>query len=305
MNSKTQKFSIVTPSHNQGQFLEDAIQAVLKQEYQKFEHIIIDNCSTDNTIEILKKYRHLKWISEPDKGQSDALNKGFRMATGDILGWLNADDLYLSNSFHTIASFLGTHPYVDIVYGDYRWIDHSNSLIQLRRELDFDLFMLKYLHILYIPTTSTFFKKKIFEENNYLDITYHYAMDYEFFLRLAIKGYRFAHVKAFIGDFRWHAASKSSIAANKQLGEIERALLELDDFLAHFRYHGMRNLVKTILTIAARSKRYLLKTINGYYFSQWCQGEEWCEGPPFSYTSEPCQAEDCRKPNARTAPYKT
>ena len=119
MNTKNLTFSIVTPSHNQGQFIEDAIQAVLRQKYSEFEHIIIDNRSTDSSIEILKKYGHLKWISEPDKGQSDAVNKGFRMATGDIIGWLNADDIYLPNCFNMISSFLVSHPTVDIVYGDY------------------------------------------------------------------------------------------------------------------------------------------------------------------------------------------
>lgn len=272
MNIRPPKLSIVTPSHNQGQFLEDAIQAVLKQDHPRFEHIIIDKCSTDKTVEILKKYRHLKWISEPDKGQSDAINKGFRMATGDIIGWLNADDRYLPNCFHTIVSFLDSHPDVDIVYGDYRWIDHENSLIQLRRELDFDMFMLKYLHILYIPTASTFFRRKLIDEKNFLNITYHYAMDYEFFLRIALKGYKFAHVKNFVADYRWHTASKTSLAAAKQAMEIEKALMELDYFMAMFKHSGLKKIVKSFLTILARGKRFFLKGVNGYFFTQWPLG---------------------------------
>ena len=101
MNNK--KISIVSPSFNQGQYIEEAIQSVLNQGYENFEHIIIDACSTDNTLEILKKYSHLKWISEPDEGQSDALNKGFKLATGDIIGWLNVDDIYLSNTFKDVG----------------------------------------------------------------------------------------------------------------------------------------------------------------------------------------------------------
>ena len=93
------KISIVTPSYNSAKFIEDCIQSVLKQNYPNFEHIVIDGGSTDGTVEILKQYPHLKWISEPDEGQSDALNKGFKMAEGDILGWLNADDVYLKNVF--------------------------------------------------------------------------------------------------------------------------------------------------------------------------------------------------------------
>ena len=86
------KISIITPSYNQGRFIEDAIRSVLEQDYPDFEHIVVDNCSTDNTLDVLRKYPHIRWISEPDRGQSHALNKGFRMATGDVLAWL-LDDL--------------------------------------------------------------------------------------------------------------------------------------------------------------------------------------------------------------------
>src|ERR1700755_1492305 len=101
-NTKRQrmKISIITPSYNQGRFIEDAILSVLSQGYPDFEHIVIDNCSTDNTLDVLKKYPHVKWVSEPDRGQSNALNKGFGLSTGDVLGWLNCDDFYLPGAFH-------------------------------------------------------------------------------------------------------------------------------------------------------------------------------------------------------------
>ncbi len=150
------KISIVTPSFNQGKFIDSAIQSVLQQNYSNFEHIILDNCSTDRTVEILQQYPHLIWQSKPDRGQSDALNQGFRMATGDIIGWLNADDLYLPECFNKIASSFASCPESDVAYGDYRWIDEQGNIIQFRKELDFDFFILKYLHVLYIPSTSTF-----------------------------------------------------------------------------------------------------------------------------------------------------
>lgn len=98
------KFSILTPSYNQGKYLEENILSVLNQNYNNFEHIIVDGGSTDNTLNILKKYKHLKWISEPDNGQADALNKGLKLVTGNIIGWINSDDYYLPNVFHEVKN---------------------------------------------------------------------------------------------------------------------------------------------------------------------------------------------------------
>ena len=97
------RISIVTPCLNMGAFIEDAIRSVQSQAYPNFEHIIVDACSSDNTLDVLKRYPHLRWVSEKDRGQSDGLNKGFRMATGNIVGWLNADEYYLPGAFHAVA----------------------------------------------------------------------------------------------------------------------------------------------------------------------------------------------------------
>ena len=263
------KISIVTPSLNQGHFIDDAIQSVLNQGYPNFEHIVIDGVSTDSTLSVLGGYPHLTWISEPDEGQSDALNKGFRIATGDIVGWLNADDVYLPDCFRTVSEFAVRRPDVNIFYGDFRWIDAVGNVLQFRRELDFDLFMLRYLPFLYIPSTATFFRSKIFEDGNFLNVDYHNAMDYEFILRLALAGYKFAHIKAFFADFRFHGTSKTSLASERQSIETQQASLALDPFLTGFARPGVKRLVKRVLTVVARAKRYFLKATRGYYFSQW------------------------------------
>jgi glycosyltransferase involved in cell wall biosynthesis len=143
---KQPKISIITPSFNQGRFIADAIESVANQDYQNKEHIIIDAQSTDETLDVLKSYshyKHLKWISEPDKGQSDALNKGFKLANGDIIGWLNADDFYHKKCFTSVVDFFNKNTSVDILYGDYHWIDDKGKLIQKRKEIDFDSFVLK------------------------------------------------------------------------------------------------------------------------------------------------------------------
>ncbi|MDJ0588989.1 MAG: glycosyltransferase family 2 protein [Pleurocapsa sp. MO_226.B13] len=262
------KISIVTPSYNQGKFIESAIQSVLEQNYPNFEHIILDNCSTDRTVEILQNYPHLIWESKPDRGQSDALNQGFRLATGDIIGWLNADDLYLPECFEKTVKSFANSPESDIAYGDYRWIDEQGNIVQFRKELDFDLFILKYLHVSYIIGISTFFRRRIFEEDNFLDTSFHYSMDYEFFLRLARKRYKFVHIDSYLTDFRWHKENKSTVAYQKQIEEKKKALLRHDNFLQKTPLH-IQSIAINSLELLARGKRYFIKGLRGYYFEQW------------------------------------
>jgi glycosyltransferase involved in cell wall biosynthesis len=261
------KISIITPSYNQAGFIAQALESVQAQQYPDVEHLVLDNQSTDGTKDVLKKYSHLKVVCEADGGQSDALNKGFKMASGDIIGWLNADDRYLPGSFKAVADFFTANPSCDILYGDYRLINEAGEVLSYRKELGFDLFMLKYLHVLYIPSTTTFFRRRIFEENNLLDISYHYAMDYEFFLRLALKGYKFCHVSAFLADFRIHQESKSQKQLLKQKQEMEQALLHQDSYLSQLE-HPRRQVMRTGLMALARLKRYVLKFVNGAY---WCR----------------------------------
>ena len=125
----------------------------MNQKYDNFEHIIVDACSTDETIKILKKYPHLKWVSEPDEGQSDALNKGFKQATGNIIGWLNSDDIYLPNTFNVIAEFFSKNN-SDAIYGNYNFVNEfgeiTKSIVTQKSKKWMSLFYC------YIPSTTFF-----------------------------------------------------------------------------------------------------------------------------------------------------
>jgi len=215
VKNKYPKISIVTPSYNQGQFIEDTIQSVLNQNYPNFEHIIIDNCSTDKTIEILKRYPHLDWISEPDRGQSHGLNKGFHRARGEWILWLNADDYYLLGVFERIARAYADHPEFDVIYGEAMFVDKAENQIRIKRDHAFDYKILLYYGC-YIASTATSFRRRIFDDGVFLDPSYKVTMDYEYFVRLASMGYRFGFVPAPLAAFRWHDSNISSRFATRR-----------------------------------------------------------------------------------------
>jgi len=203
---QTPKISIITPSYNQGRFIKDAIESVLQQNYPNFEHIIIDGGSTDNTIEILNKYPHLVWVSESDEGQSDAINKGFRMATGDIIGWLNTDDYYLVEIFSiVIQEFANTN--IDAIYSNTRFVDTFGNIT---REL-ITQNSKKWMSLFYcfIPSETFFFRSEILTKGVIVDKHFDIAMDLEFFAHIYSLGYNVKKVNTFFAHFRWHQNNKS------------------------------------------------------------------------------------------------
>lgn len=200
------KISIITPSYNSEYYITDAIESVLIQNYSNFEHIIIDGGSTDGTLNILKHHKHLIWISEPDEGQSDALNKGFKMASGDIIGWLNSDDIYIQGTLNKVVEYL-KDPKIDAVYSNYYFVD---SFLNIQKELCSHK-PIKWLSLFhcYIPSTTFFFKRKILDNNIQIDKTLLIAMDKEFFANILFRGYRLCYINDFFAKFRWHSNNKS------------------------------------------------------------------------------------------------
>jgi glycosyltransferase involved in cell wall biosynthesis len=278
MSLRLPKISIVTPSFNQGDFIEEALISVKDQKYPDVEHIVIDGASTDRTVEILQRYagtpgwEHLHWISEPDRGQSDALNKGFRMAKGDIIGWMNSDDRYRQGCFARITQGFTEHATADVLYGDYTWMDESGYVTDIRREIEFSRFILSYHHVLYIGTVSTFFRRRLFDEGNFLNINLQYAMDYEFFLRLAEKGYHFKHLPSVLADFRWHAHGKSTAHSDGQLAEQDMLAVMYSPLLRDTHGALKQRLILAGLRYVAAGLRYTEKLLRGYYFERLSPG---------------------------------
>lgn len=220
MNKKLPLVSIITPSYNQANFIEDTILSVKNQEYPNIEHIIIDGGSTDNTLEILKKYErsyNMKWTSKQDKGQSAAINKGFRMAKGEIIGWLNSDDTYFSiYTISDVVKFFEKHVNIKVIYGDTISIDHRNKIITASAALPiFSYFLLKKIN--FISQPSTFFIRNIID-NYYLDESLHYSMDYDFWLKIG-KENKFYYVNKILSCFRRHRNSKSLSQTSKMRDE--------------------------------------------------------------------------------------
>lgn len=208
------KISIVTPSFNQAAFIEETLRSVESQKYPNLEHIVVDGGSTDATINILKRYsampgwEHLRWISERDRGQTDALNKGFRCATGDIIGWLNSDDLYQPGCLAAISTAFLAHDHADFIYGDYIIIDDKGKVLISKKEIDFDWdIMLCGLN--YIAQPNVFFRRRVLDRVGYLNESLHYIMDYEFWLRAASNGLTFQRIPSILAACRWHLNAKT------------------------------------------------------------------------------------------------
>jgi glycosyltransferase involved in cell wall biosynthesis len=271
---KSLSFSIVTPSFNQAAFIEDALASVRQQQIEKVEHWVIDGGSSDGTVDLLRRHsdtaggKQLRWLSEPDGGQSEALNKGFSLATGDIVGWLNSDDRYRSGCFEQVANIFMRHPDVDIVYGDYTWMDEQGRVFRIRREIEFNHFVLLYHRVLYIPSTATFFRRRIFQEGNRLNEVWQYAMDFDFFLMLASRGYRYRHIPAVLADFRFHRNSKTCATPHKQLEEVDNIARLYSPLLSRMKAPATRRLTLAMLRSCAGALRYSEKLFRGYYFDR-------------------------------------
>jgi glycosyltransferase involved in cell wall biosynthesis len=267
------KLSIVTPSFNQGAFIREAVDSVRKQNYPDCEHIIVDGASTDSTVATLREISFvststaLRWSSEPDRGQPHALNKGLSLAAGEIIGWLNSDDRYRVGAFRKVAEIFDQHPEVDLVYGDYTLMDAHGRVQQIRREIAFSHFILLYHRVLYIPTTAMFFRRRIIDDGNLLDERFHYALDFDFLVRLAARGYRFLHIRELLADFRLHDSSKTCSTPEQQLCEHNRIMRHHSPVSRYTNNPALRTGAFLALRSIAAGLRYSRKLVHGCYLT--------------------------------------
>ena len=206
------RISIVTPSYNQGQFIEETIRSVLLQGYPNLEYIIIDGGSDDNSVEIIKKYEHwlAYWVSETDNGQSSALNKGFRNSSGKIAAFLNSDDVYLPSSLAFIAKLFSTNLQYDFVCGQTRFINTNSSPTEGFSDLfNVEINYQTMTEECHIAQPSTFFRSIAFREIGFFDETLQYCFDYDFWLRAFLAGMTFASTQEVLSSFRLHDFSKT------------------------------------------------------------------------------------------------
>jgi len=204
--------SIVTPSYNQGKFIEETILSVKNQNYQNFEHLIIDGGSTDKTLDIIRKYEgtyNMRWVSESDNGPVDALNKGFKMAKGDIFAWINTDDYYEPNVFNEINRIFLANKDIDFVVGDAYWIkeDGGKILVKIKRkEISVDE-LVKYGN--FIDQSATFWTSRIFKKTGFLNTELKYTFDYELWIRMFKLNIKYLYLQKPLASFKPHKGAIS------------------------------------------------------------------------------------------------
>jgi glycosyltransferase involved in cell wall biosynthesis len=270
------RISIIVPSFNQGKYVEAALRSIFEQDYEDKEVLFVDGGSTDETMKVMEHFREkfAFCLSERDKGQSDALHKGFTRATGDVLTWLNTDDLLLPGALSEVADTFARDSRYDCVFGNIIWMDEMNRILRCRKGERY-LPMLTRLGRMAPYGPSAFFKRDLYSRVGGIDLNLHYLMDTDLWWRFAINGARFVRLRRYTWGYRLHRDAKTSApmfldtpdASLKKAIEVRRA--EVDRVSAMTRCHSLA--VPDILTAAlqfslrATSPNYLASLYDSWH----------------------------------------
>ncbi len=213
--------SIITPSYNQAAYIEQTILSIREQDYPNIEHIVIDGGSTDGTQDILRRYEdRLTWVSEKDNGQTDAINKGFRKSTGEIMAWLNSDDVYMPGAVRTVVEHFQQHPEDSFVYGDVLAVDEHETPFGLRSHIRQGDHNELVKGVNFIVQPATFWRRRVWETMGELDQTLHYMMDYEYWMRVSAD-YPIRYLPVTLAKERMYPAAKTFKGAVPRMEEME------------------------------------------------------------------------------------
>ena len=220
------KVSIVTPSYNQGQFIERTLQSVASQTGAEIEHVVFDGGSADNTVEVLRNFSPpVRWVSKKDKGQTDAVNQGIRATDGEIIGWLNSDDIYYPGAVARVVEYFARHPEIDVVYGMADHIDLDDKAFESYPTESWDFERLQ--ETCFICQPALFFRRRVVEQHGLLDESLNYCMDYEFWLRLGKAGGRFGYLEEKLAGSRLYADNKTlgaRVKVHKEINDMFKRL---------------------------------------------------------------------------------
>lgn len=252
------KISIITPSFNQAPYLEQTILSVLNQKHPNLEYIIIDGGSTDGSVEIIKKHeKHLAyWASEKDNGQSDAINKGLSKATGEIVAWLNSDDLYLPETFNAVAKIFSENPDVDLIYGDViNFYDTTGKEEYHNNQFEpYD-----FLSRVSIHQPAVFWKRKLHNAIGYMDESLHYLMDYDLWYRIFFS-YKTIKLNKPLAKFRIHGNAKTALNPKGLYMEYRKILSRF--FNSQNEQNIVEQLKKLRIYVNDENKKYNIKANN-------------------------------------------
>lgn len=263
-------FTIITPSLNYGHFLGECLGSVASQEGVILEHLVIDGGSTDHSAEVAAGFPHATWLREPDEGMSDAINKGFQMARGKWVMWLNADDRLKPGVFAILFSLLEKSD-SDVVYGDWDFINETGEHLRYVTAPKWSRFVHIHHHC-YVGSTAAFYRRAtVIDEGQLLDVRFRYAMDSEFYARLDASGKRFEHVPINVADFRMHGGNLSQrnhgktrdmdriLAAERQFVE-SRAIRRMYG-ITLFRDPYLNGLIDGLLWLVAKGWKSCLRLL--------------------------------------------